>query len=278
MRAAPGTRDHAAVARTRGEASTGRQTDKRGRKGEKHSRLGSDGEGGRSLLLIQFSRLLRFSVICGKSRSHILVCISCGQSIDSAQFVIRCNLPPLEKWSKDVGTKTGLVTANPTIFTKNSGLKNSDYNFVDKVSIYGDSLLLLPAFSFAFCTDVSLKVHYTLQDFRSSLKTFFMNPDYLRNLRSFWRSQGLNFGYRMTTGLMMVSLAVEICNNVNVYGFWPFDNHPHGFEPLTQHYYDNARATGFHSMSNEFAYLVKLHNQGMVVLLTLLESISSFIS
>uniref|UniRef100_A0A8C6UGZ1 ST8 alpha-N-acetyl-neuraminide alpha-2,8-sialyltransferase 6 n=1 Tax=Neogobius melanostomus TaxID=47308 RepID=A0A8C6UGZ1_9GOBI len=195
----------------------------------------------------------------------ILANSSCGQSIDSAQFVIRCNLPPLEKWSKDVGTKTGLVTANPTIFTKKyDSMKGRRRKFVDKVSIYGDSLLLLPAFSFAFCTDVSLKVHYTLQDFRSSLKTFFMNPDYLRNLRSFWRSQGLNFGYRMTTGLMMVSLAVEICNNVNVYGFWPFDNHPHGFEPLTQHYYDNARATGFHSMSNEFAYLVKLHNQGVL--------------
>uniref|UniRef100_A0A8C6UDP9 ST8 alpha-N-acetyl-neuraminide alpha-2,8-sialyltransferase 6 n=1 Tax=Neogobius melanostomus TaxID=47308 RepID=A0A8C6UDP9_9GOBI len=265
MRAAPGTRDHAAVARTRGEASTGRQTDKRGRKGEKHSRLGSDGEGGRSLLLIQFSRLLRFSdspfsdkifnTCAVVGNGGILANSSCGQSIDSAQFVIRCNLPPLEKWSKDVGTKTGLVTANPTIFTKkNNILKINPKN----------SLLLLPAFSFAFCTDVSLKVHYTLQDFRSSLKTFFMNPDYLRNLRSFWRSQGLNFGYRMTTGLMMVSLAVEICNNVNVYGFWPFDNHPHGFEPLTQHYYDNARATGFHSMSNEFAYLVKLHNQGVL--------------
>lgn len=198
----------------------------------------------------------------------ILANSSCGEDIDSAQFVIRCNLPPLENgYNKHVGNKTNLVTANPTIIINKYGsLKSRRRAFVDNVSIYGDSLLFLSAFTFAFSTDVSLKIHYTLEDFQSSVKAVFMNPDYHRNLDKFWRSQNVKLGSRMSSGFMMVSLALEICNNVDVFGFWPFDNHPYGVQPLTNHYYDDMKVNGFHAMPSEFAHLIKLHNQGVLKL------------
>ncbi|KAK7940072.1 hypothetical protein WMY93_003398 [Mugilogobius chulae] len=79
----------------------------------------------------------------------ILVNSSCGEAIDSAQFVIRCNLPPINKdYGKHVGKKTNIVTANPTIIQKKySGLREYRRGFVDDVSVYGESLLFLPAFS-----------------------------------------------------------------------------------------------------------------------------------
>uniref|UniRef100_A0A3B4ALA0 Uncharacterized protein n=1 Tax=Periophthalmus magnuspinnatus TaxID=409849 RepID=A0A3B4ALA0_9GOBI len=196
----------------------------------------------------------------------ILVNSSCGEAIDSAQFVIRCNLPPLDKgFGKHVGRKTNIVTANPTIIVKKYGsLQHRRRQFVDDVSIYGDSLMFLPAFSFAFCTGLSMSALYTLEDFRSSVKAVFLNPEYLKSLDVFWRSQKLNPRVRISSGFMMVSLALEICNNVDIYGFWPFAYHPHSFQPVTNHYYDDQKASSFHAMPAEFAYLIKLHNEGVL--------------
>uniref|UniRef100_A0AAV2KIV0 Uncharacterized protein n=1 Tax=Knipowitschia caucasica TaxID=637954 RepID=A0AAV2KIV0_KNICA len=136
----------------------------------------------------------------------ILVNSSCGAAIDSAQFVIRCNLPPLDKgfW-KHAGKKTNIVTANPTIINKKyGGLRRRRRQFVEDVSVYSESLLFLPAFSFAFCTGLSMSVLYTLEDFKSSVRTVFFNPDYLKQLDTFWRSQKLNPRVRLSTGFMMI--------------------------------------------------------------------------
>ncbi|CAL8317511.1 unnamed protein product [Arctogadus glacialis] len=186
--------------------------------------------------------------------------------IDSAQFVIRCNLPPVENsFLKDVGKKTNLVTANPNIFhQKFRGLQERRRPFMESMSRYNDSLMLLPAFSYSMNTAVSLSALYTIEDFESPIRPVFLNPEYLQNLHSFWRSKGL-LGKRLSSGLMMASLALELCTNVHLYGFWPFDQHPLLHQPLNNHYYDNVPSKkNVHAMPAEFDHLLRLHEQGVL--------------
>ncbi|XP_014901854.1 alpha-2,8-sialyltransferase 8F-like [Poecilia latipinna] len=198
----------------------------------------------------------------------ILVNSSCGKMIDSAEFVIRCNLPPLsDGYEKHVGIKTDLVTANPSILLEKFGaLMGRRRKFVESMTSYGNSLLLLPAFSYGRNTPVSLRAFYTLEDFESPVQPIFFNPGYLHNLALFWRSQGLRT-IRLSTGIIMTSLALELCDNVQLYGFWPFDFHPYSFQTLTNHYYDDRKTkTKFHAMPDEFSHLLRLHSQGILKL------------
>lgn len=196
----------------------------------------------------------------------ILANSSCGKMIDAAQFVIRCNLPPLsDGYEKHVGTHTDLVTANPSILLEKYGaLMGRRRSFVESLRKYGNSLLLIPAFSYGHNTPVSLRTFYTIEDFGSPTQPVFFNPEYLQSLERFWRSNGLR-SVRLSTGIIMASLALELCANVDLYGFWPFSFHPDDFHALTNHYYDNRQTkVKFHAMPAEFKLLLDLHKQGVL--------------
>ncbi|KAM4717025.1 alpha-2,8-sialyltransferase 8E-like [Anableps anableps] len=198
----------------------------------------------------------------------ILANSRCGKIIDSAQFVIRCNLAPLlNGYEEHVGLKTDIVTANPSILSKRFGsLLEHRRMFAESLCQYGNSMLLLPAFSYVVNTELSLRALYTIQDFEMPIQSAFLNPKYLESLAAFWSSHGLK-EKRLSTGVMMVSLALELCDNINLYGFWPLSVHPHNFQDLTHHCYDNIKAeNNVHLMSNEFNFLFQLHNQGVLKL------------
>uniref|UniRef100_A0A672H241 ST8 alpha-N-acetyl-neuraminide alpha-2,8-sialyltransferase 6 n=1 Tax=Salarias fasciatus TaxID=181472 RepID=A0A672H241_SALFA len=196
----------------------------------------------------------------------ILIDSKCGKQIDSADFVIRCNLAPLDsEWEEHVGKKTNLVTANPSIFQhKFSSLDNHRRPFVESLQHFRDAMLLMPTFSFRLNTFLCQRAIYAIRDFESPIRPVSFNPEYLRNLSIYWRSEGLKEA-RLSTGFMMVNLALELCNSVDLYGFWPFGFHPRDFHPLTNHYYDDRQVRKrYHSMPAEFDRLLKLHSQGIL--------------
>ncbi|XP_076737051.1 alpha-2,8-sialyltransferase 8E-like [Maylandia zebra] len=198
----------------------------------------------------------------------ILTNSGCGKTIDSTDFVIRCNLPPLEnEFKSDVGMKTNLVTANPSILTKKYGsLMARRRAFVDSLHQYGNSLLLFPCFSSGGTRAVCQRAVYAIEDMEIPIQPIFTNPQYLQSMDQFWNSQGVK-GLRASTGAYMISLALELCETVHLYGFWPFSNHPYKLFPLTNHYYDNVPYNSrIHAMSDEFYYWVQLHNKGILKL------------
>ncbi|XP_023691251.2 alpha-2,8-sialyltransferase 8E-like [Paramormyrops kingsleyae] len=194
----------------------------------------------------------------------ILANSSCGEEIDSAQFVIRCNLAPVGSgYRRDVGTKTNLVTSNPSILVDKFGsLMEHRRSFMERLDTFGDSLVLMPTFTYMRNTAVTLRVLYTVHDFESPARPVFMNPEYIRSLARFWVPRGLE--KRLSTGMMMASLALELCDEVHLYGFWPYPQHPRDCRSLTNHYYDDVKAKSIHAMPVEFNRLLQLHSLGVI--------------
>ncbi|XP_019467194.2 alpha-N-acetylneuraminide alpha-2,8-sialyltransferase [Meleagris gallopavo] len=189
----------------------------------------------------------------------------CGKQIDQADFVMRCNLPPLSReYSKDVGLKTQLVTANPSIIQKRfQNLLWSRKAFVESVKVYNHSYIYMPAFSMKTGTGPSLRVYYTLKDFGAKQAVLFANPNFLRDIGKFWKSKGIH-AKRLSTGLFLVSAALGLCEEVTIYGFWPFSVDLHG-KFISHHYYDNVLPdSGFHAMPEEFLQLWFLHKSGVL--------------
>ncbi|XP_062933594.1 alpha-2,8-sialyltransferase 8E isoform X2 [Cynocephalus volans] len=84
----------------------------------------------------------------------------CGREINSADFVFRCNLPPIsEKYTMDVGVKTDVVTVNPSIITERfHKLEKWRRPFYRVLQVYENASVLLPAFYNTRNTDVSIRV------------------------------------------------------------------------------------------------------------------------
>ncbi|XP_040013680.1 alpha-2,8-sialyltransferase 8E isoform X1 [Xiphias gladius] len=189
----------------------------------------------------------------------------CGKEIDSADFVFRCNIPPInEKYSADVGTKTDLVTINPSIITERfQKLEKWRRPFYEVLQNYENSSVVLPAFYNTRNTDVSFRVKYMLDDFDSQRGVFFFHPQYLLNLQRFWAVQGVR-AKRLSSGLMLVTAALEMCEEVHLYGFWAFPMNPSGIF-ITHHYYDNVKPRpGFHAMPHEIFNFIHMHTRGII--------------
>uniref|UniRef100_A0AAX7VUM4 Alpha-2,8-sialyltransferase 8E n=1 Tax=Astatotilapia calliptera TaxID=8154 RepID=A0AAX7VUM4_ASTCA len=189
----------------------------------------------------------------------------CGKEIDSADFVFRCNIPPInDKYSADVGTKTDLVTINPSIITERfQKLEKWRRPFYDVLQNYENSSVVLPAFYNTRNTDVSFRVKYMLDDFDSQRGVFFFHPQYLLNVQRFWAVQGVR-AKRLSSGLMLVTAALEMCEEVHLYGFWAFPMNPSGIF-ITHHYYDNVKPRpGFHAMPHEIFNFIHMHTRGII--------------
>ncbi|XP_067280862.1 alpha-2,8-sialyltransferase 8E isoform X2 [Pseudorasbora parva] len=189
----------------------------------------------------------------------------CGREIDAADFVFRCNIPPIsDTYSEDVGTKTDLVTINPSIITERfQKLEKWRKPFYDVLRNYENSSVVLPAFYNTRNTDVSFRVKYMLDDYESNRGVFFFHPQYLLNVQRFWAVQGVR-AKRLSSGLMLVTAAMELCEEVHLYGFWAFPMNPSGIF-ITHHYYDNVKPRpGFHAMPYEIFNFMHMHARGIL--------------
>ncbi|XP_019627286.1 PREDICTED: alpha-N-acetylneuraminide alpha-2,8-sialyltransferase-like [Branchiostoma belcheri] len=179
----------------------------------------------------------------------------CGGQIDSAEHVFR-----YDSLNSDVGRQnfTAMLDSylGPTDF-----YTHPFYNINSRPVAYR-----------------ALRVVRNLTD--DGKTVLWSHPDFLRAANTFWRETGRVKVKRITSGLLVVTIALSMCEETHLYGFWPFDQDLDG-NPLNYHYYDRAVTLGkrvvsqknqwrvveknrYHKMKTEHDRLARLHEMGVV--------------
>ncbi|XP_035678158.1 CMP-N-acetylneuraminate-poly-alpha-2,8-sialyltransferase-like [Branchiostoma floridae] len=198
--------------------------------------------------------------------SGILLNSSCGQEIDSMDFVIRCNLPQIEGYEKDVGSKANLTTMNPSVIPHDFG---KDYRRLSRrLKQVGDQILYVPGL-----TSPSGEMHVRIitqivLQHKLAAKITFPPAGMNTLMKSIWSNAGFET-LRPSTGAHMYTLAATICDQIHMYGFYPFSEDTRG-RALGYHYYDTKEmiSNRTHNMPEEFRAFQQLHMRGALVLHT----------
>ncbi|XP_028458139.1 alpha-N-acetylneuraminate alpha-2,8-sialyltransferase ST8SIA3 [Perca flavescens] len=241
-----------------------------------HKYVFSIGENFHSLLPAVSPILNKHYNVCAVvGNSGILTGSRCGAQIEKFDFVFRCNFAPTEIFKKDVGRRTNMTTFNPSILEKyyNNLLTVQDRNnFFLSLKKLDGAILWIPAFFF----HTSATVTRTLVDFfvehRGQLKVQLAWPgNIMQYVNSYWKTKQLS-PKRLSTGILMYTLASSMCDQIHLYGFWPFGWDPNTGKELPYHYYDK-KGTKFttkwqesHQLPAEFKLLYKMHTEGLLKL------------
>ncbi|XP_070534392.1 alpha-2,8-sialyltransferase 8E-like [Ptychodera flava] len=203
---------------------------------------------------------------CGVvGNSGILLGSKCGKFIDEADFVIRLNMARVCNYTDDVGAKTHLVTCNASQFISNYT------RFDDKgKQKYKNELISQFQNATVYTTGFLFRTHrgltFRAQDIHKSVNSdvlFAYNP-YISSVKGFFRRQYHIKEDFVSSGLLLLSAAMSFCEEVHLFGFWPFSEDPDG-KPLHYHYYEKyAYMKQVHNMTAEFETLVNLHNKGAI--------------
>nr|XP_060638981.1 alpha-2,8-sialyltransferase 8F-like [Anolis sagrei ordinatus] len=196
--------------------------------------------------------------------SGILRQSRCGQEIDQADLVVRFNLPPLE-FPEDIGTKTSLVTINPSILKDKFHFLQQEWDpYADALQPYMNAVFLIPAFTNSGDNSIAYHALYTMEALGLGKKVFFLNPEYQRNLTDYWRKESLAT-LRLSSGFIFINVALEFCQHITLYGFWPFSHDLDG-QAVSYHYYDDILPDDVHNMSTEFSCYVHMYSRNVLLL------------
>ncbi|XP_066567367.1 CMP-N-acetylneuraminate-poly-alpha-2,8-sialyltransferase [Amia ocellicauda] len=216
----------------------------------------------------------RFKTCAVVGNSGILINSGCGREIDSHDFVIRCNLAPLAEFSEDVGLRSDFITMNPSVIQRAfGGFKNETdrEKFVRRLTMLNDSVLWIPAFMVKGGEKHVECVNELILKNKLKVRTAYPSLRLIHAVRGYWLTNKINIK-RPSTGLLMYTLATRFCDEIHLYGFWPFPKDTKG-RLVKYHYYDELKYRYFsnaspHRMPLEFKTLKTLHNKGALKLTT----------
>ncbi|XP_065717538.1 CMP-N-acetylneuraminate-poly-alpha-2,8-sialyltransferase isoform X1 [Patagioenas fasciata] len=172
----------------------------------------------------------RFKNCAVVGNSGILLDSGCGKDIDSHDFVIRCNLAPVVEFAADVGTKSDFITMNPSVVQRAfGGFRNESdrEKFVHRLSMLNDSVLWIPAFMVKGGEKHVEWVNALILKNKLKVRTAYPSLRLIHAVRGYWLTNKVHIK-RPSTGLLMYTLATRFCDEIHLYGFWPFPKDLHG--------------------------------------------------
>ncbi|KAG2470972.1 alpha-2,8-sialyltransferase 8B isoform X1 [Polypterus senegalus] len=204
--------------------------------------------------------------------SGVLLNSGCGKEIDTHEFVIRCNLAPVQEFASDVGIRTNLVTMNPSVVQRAfEDLANDTWKdrLLQRLQNLNGSILWIPAFMAKGGEQRVELVNSLILKHQINVQTAYPSLRLLYAVRGYWLTNKVPIK-RPSTGLLMYTLATRFCDEIHLYGFWPFLQDQKG-NSVKYHYYDSLRyefdsQSSPHAMPLEFQALQRLHQQGALKL------------
>ncbi|XP_006825222.2 alpha-N-acetylneuraminide alpha-2,8-sialyltransferase-like [Saccoglossus kowalevskii] len=196
---------------------------------------------------------------------------SCGKKIDQSDFVFRSNLQPIQEYVRDAGSKVNFSTISQSLLsnfrypdTYKYILNFTNFNtskFISAFDEYKDFILWIP--NSRYSSNMTFNITQLVRK-TTNLQMLLYNVEHSEKIQTFWNltRKGLS------TGLILTSIGLSLCDEVNLYGFWPFP-FDHKGRDLPMHYtedllWDTYR--NFHDYPSEFILLTKLHRQGVLKL------------
>ncbi|XP_078597515.1 alpha-2,8-sialyltransferase 8B-like [Branchiostoma floridae x Branchiostoma japonicum] len=204
--------------------------------------------------------------------SGILLHSGCGREIDTHDFVFRCNLPELEGHERDVGTKSNFTTMNPSViltYYKDFVEPKLKERFINRLRRLEGGILFIPAFVATWENEHVQWTNDIIVEHNINVRTAYPSPDMEKWITGYWKSTKYRVA-RPSSGLWMYTFAVSLCDEVHLYGMYPFDIDRYG-RNVNYHYYDPRpfATTHFgHDMPIEFQVFKSLHEKGALRLQT----------
>ncbi|XP_019617432.1 PREDICTED: alpha-2,8-sialyltransferase 8B-like [Branchiostoma belcheri] len=198
--------------------------------------------------------------------SGILLNSSCGAEIDAHQFVIRSNLPPVLKFSRDVGSKTNLNLINGIrLIQVHEQLQSQDPAVRENMrKLLGESPgMIFSYILYMFGSQAFDRMQFVdeiIRKFNISATVAFPHDVYFPSLFR-WLNGG-KWWAAPSTGMNTFGLASTFCDRISLYGYYPMRTYNNRTVPY--HYYDRRRPSKRHEFTEEFEMLQTLQEKRLV--------------
>ncbi|XP_072033377.1 alpha-2,8-sialyltransferase 8B-like [Amphiura filiformis] len=204
--------------------------------------------------------------------SGILLHSACGKEIDNHEFVFRANMAPIKKFISDVGKHTDIMTINYQVMNYMIGnFTSATHDAIRWRKEYEARLKFLDSsilwyFKSAAHLD---SVHKLASIVRTELALplrFAFSPHGMGNpTKRIWNVT------IPTSGLILYTFATAMCNQITLYGFYPFSE-DESHRQIYNHYYENEvidfQTDTIHEYVKEYRLLEVLNKIGAIRLVT----------